>query len=228
VDIGCQKDEERSIRLLIKWIVCNVPEKKREAFFQAQQQWSVLRDVPGFVAQFGGWNAADPAEACIIGLWEDRNSYTMFMEKFHDGIYSSSGQQETYGRIDVTVMEEIVSVGHFKALRAGEWMKAELIRVADCRVQPGRAEHFLRMQQEVWNPAMERTNGMMGGVFAGDVSAHRFLTVTWWKNEVLHEAYVKKHVANLREQAQLDQDIKRITGYKVRCEPRWRVTAAVH
>lgn len=213
--------------MLIKWIVCNVPEEKREAFSQAQQQWSVLRNVPGFVAQFGGWNAADPVEACIVGLWEDRDSYTVFMEKFHDGIYASAGQKETFDRIDVTVMEEIVPVGHFEALRTGGWMEAELIRVADCRVQPGKAEHFLRMQQEVWNPAMEQTDGMLGGVFAGDMSERRFLTFTWWRNGELHEAYVKNHVANLREQAQLDQDIERIVGYKVRCEPRWRVTATV-
>ncbi|MDN4593666.1 YdbC family protein [Polycladomyces subterraneus] len=213
--------------MLIKWIVCNVPEEKREAFSLAQQQWSALRDVPGFVAQFGGWNAVNPAEACIVGLWKDRDSYTAFMEKIHDEIYISRGQQETFDRIAVTVMEMMLPVGHLEGLLSGGWMKAELIRIADCWVLPGREAHFLQMQQEVWNPAMEQTDGMLGGVFAGDMSARRFLTITWWKSAELHRAYVKNHVANLREQADLDLDIERIVGYEVRCEPSWRVTATV-
>ncbi|MBN2909952.1 YdbC family protein [Polycladomyces sp. WAk] len=213
--------------MLIKWIVCHVPEENREFFSQAQQQWSALRDVPGFVAQFGGWNAADPAEACIVGLWKDRDSYTAFMEKIHDEIYVSGRQQETFDRIAVTIMEEILPVGHLERLCLGGWMEAELIRVADCRVLPGREDHFLQMQQEVWNPAMEQTDGMLGGVFAGDVSARRFLTITWWKSAKLHRAYVKNHVANLREQAQLDLDIEQLVGYEVWCKPSWRVTATV-
>lgn len=209
--------------MLIKWIVCRVPEEKRESFSRAQQQWSALQDVQGFVAQFGGWNVADPAEACIVGLWKDWVSYTAFMEKIHDEIYESGGQQETFDRIDVTVMEKMLSVGQLERLLSGGWLEAELIRVADCWVLPGREDHFLQMQQEVWNPAMERTDGMLGGVFAGDVSARRFLAITWWKSGELHRAYVKNHVANLREQAQMDLDIKRIVGYEVWCESRWRV-----
>jgi len=207
--------------------MCRVPEEKRESFSRAQQQWSALRDVQGFVAQFGGWNAADPTEACIVGLWKDRVSYTAFMDNIHDEIYLSGGQQETFDRATVTVMEKMLSVGDFERLLSGRWTEAELIRVADCRVMPGREDHFLHMQQEVWNPAMEQTDGMLGGVFAGDMSSRHFLTITWWESAKLHRAYVKNHVANLREQAELDLDIERIVGYEVRCEPSWRVAATV-
>ncbi|MHC5006784.1 MAG: DUF4937 domain-containing protein, partial [Planctomycetota bacterium] len=53
--------------MLLKWIRCTVPAPSREAFAHAQTRWSALRGVAGFRGQVGGWSAADPTTACVVG-----------------------------------------------------------------------------------------------------------------------------------------------------------------
>lgn len=89
--------------MLLKWMVCKVKPEQRERFTQAQTHWGALRYIQGFLGQIGGWDHASPDEACILGLWQDAPSYRRFMFHFHDGIFMSSNQGETYDSISVTL-----------------------------------------------------------------------------------------------------------------------------
>ncbi|MBL0387152.1 YdbC family protein [Tumebacillus sp. ITR2] len=91
--------------MLIKWIVCRVPDGLHAAFSKAQTGWSALQGVDGFGGQWGGWNVFDSEEACIIGLWRDAEAYRFFMEQIHDIIFEKSAQGRTYSEIFVTLYE---------------------------------------------------------------------------------------------------------------------------
>ncbi|EIJ82078.1 hypothetical protein PB1_04040 [Bacillus methanolicus PB1] len=51
--------------MLIKWIMCNVPENKKEMFSQAQEQWAVLKSLDGFLGRVGGWDTNNTLKAGI-------------------------------------------------------------------------------------------------------------------------------------------------------------------
>ncbi|MEC0139583.1 YdbC family protein [Paenibacillus macerans] len=88
--------------MLIKWVTCTVASAKKEAFSQAQSRWSLLSQVPGFIAQIGGWKRkGDVLEAHIFGFWETAELYREFMDIFHDEIFPKTGQPGTYESISV-------------------------------------------------------------------------------------------------------------------------------
>lgn len=65
---------------------------KKEAFSQAQSRWSSLSQVPGFIAQIGGWERkGDVLEAHIFGFWETAELYREFMDISHDEIFQKPG-----------------------------------------------------------------------------------------------------------------------------------------
>lgn len=72
--------------MLVKWITCQVTEENRASFSKAQEQWKSLSSCEGFHGQMGGWNACNLTEACIVALWEDKQSYHTFMNGYHDTI----------------------------------------------------------------------------------------------------------------------------------------------
>ncbi len=87
--------------MLVKWIICEVPAERRDAFARAQSRWGALAALDGFLSQVGGWmrstsppgapdgdatpgrlatseragtrgRAGMPGGAAIPGLWRDR------------------------------------------------------------------------------------------------------------------------------------------------------------
>lgn len=93
--------------MLLKWIICRVPEEWRAAFSTAQAGWGALRGVDGFGGQWGGWNAQSPEEACILALWRDEAAYQHFMDAVHDSIFVQTEQRRTYESIAVTRYDQI-------------------------------------------------------------------------------------------------------------------------
>lgn len=88
--------------MLIKWVACTVTSTKKEAFSQAQSRWSSLSQVPGFIAQIGGWERkGDVLKAHIFGFWETAKSYREFMDISHDEIFHKTAQHGTYESISV-------------------------------------------------------------------------------------------------------------------------------
>jgi heme-degrading monooxygenase HmoA len=91
---------------LLKWIVARVEPDRREAFAEAQQQWRALSGAAGFVAQVGGWSRDDPDQACVLALWEDRESHRRFMDGLHDEITARGRQEQTYAALAVALFEQ--------------------------------------------------------------------------------------------------------------------------
>lgn len=207
--------------MLIKWIVCQVPEEKRADFSRAQESWKDLAGADGFYWQRGGWNRHRPSEACILSCWRDQHAYDQFMASLHDTIFQANHQQQTYESIAVTLADIIMEIpdkGSITRTLKGKWLRA-----ADCMIAPGQETHFLNVQQTVWNPALAQSAGMFGGMVAKAIHPPvRYLIFSFWEEEA-QRTYTKK-VAQLRQQAETDRDTITITGYLVEENERWLVT----
>ena len=90
--------------LLLKWIVCDVPQEQRHAFASAQQHWRAVAALQGFRGQFGGWSSQFGGRACIASLWHDQSALDVFMANAHDAIVARSKQYETYQSIRTLVV----------------------------------------------------------------------------------------------------------------------------
>lgn len=89
--------------MLIKMIKCEVNEDSKEIFHAAQTKWKELEFISGFAVQWGGWNLLNKEDAVIIGLWESREAYTLFMTEHHDKIMDTNEQVKTYRKIEVSL-----------------------------------------------------------------------------------------------------------------------------
>jgi heme-degrading monooxygenase HmoA len=100
--------------MLLKWIRCEVDEEKKAVFSAAQEKWRDLKGYPGFLGQIGGWNVAEPQEACILAVWENLDSYQAFMSDKHDEIFARSNQKGTYHKISVNIVEvkQLIEFNH--------------------------------------------------------------------------------------------------------------------
>jgi hypothetical protein len=135
--------------MLIKWILCRVPADGCAAFSKAQQAWQALHGVDGFGGQWGGWEAHDPQEAGILGLWRDRAAYQHFMEHVHDTIFQKSDQVRTYDSISVTLFEqaEVVELPVASELRVEVLPALQRARVAGGTLQlPGESAGQKRLR----------------------------------------------------------------------------------
>jgi len=217
--------------VLIKWITCEVPHKRKRAFDAAQRRWSALGGVPGFIAQIGGWDTrglCDGADrACIIALWQDAGAYAQFMDRFHDPIAAASAQGDTYTDSGVCVFEHLLDMpGLYASLGEAISPRPELLRVADCTLRPGRDEQFIKTQGMVWLPGMAGVEGMLGGAVGRAIDEDgRYLVATLWRRESDHDRYAESVLLGLKEQAGPDRDVACLAGHAVRLEPDWFVEA---
>jgi heme-degrading monooxygenase HmoA len=204
--------------MLVKWITCEVPPAAEVEFSAAQAGWSALSAVPGLIGQVGGWNKT--GTACVLAVWEDRGTYETFLRDHHDRIVATTGQAGTYDTIDIavgTVLQDMPGTA------AGRLYDAEVLRVADCRVRPGRDDHFRDVQRTVWAPGMAEADGMLGGLFT-QLDDHRYLVTTGWRDAESHRRYVAERFPRLRELAGAAGDLSAIRGHEVALTRSWRVT----
>jgi heme-degrading monooxygenase HmoA len=212
--------------MLIKWIVCEVAESKKERFSHAQQQWADAAGLVGFLGQVGGWDVKTPGHACIVALWDGPEQYQTFMAGAHDAIVRKNAQVDTYDAIAVALFDAIGEMpgrcgGLPRALALGT-----VLRIADCAVRDDRREHFLEVQRSAWMPGMARAEGMLGGVFSqGRAGNTRYLVPTLWEDREAHARYVGECLPRLRAQAQVEGDVERLDAHLVQLEPSWRVLA---
>ena len=225
-----------SEKLLGKLITCNVLPEQRRPFSIAQQAWHKTAVSTGFVGQLGGWqqnssSTVDQAtnQSIILATWQNHQSLEHFMTHLHDDIYEQSAQKNTYLNCQIAFLSQLFIMPSEQGLESTASDQPALMRMADCEVLPGRAEHFIDVQKNIWGPAMAQAKGMMGGYFwqFADTQRikqnNRFLVTTFWKNQHCHDLYVKKHLPQLKARAEVDLDIKTIRGGVVDLEPSWRV-----
>lgn len=214
--------------MLLKLIVCRVPPEKRSAFSRAQEAWSALTGAEGFLGQAGGWDAAESNAAVILGLWRDEAAYRAFMAGLHDRVFDASGQGATYESCSVALRSELFPIpGESGGGAAKGLPRGAFLRVAECRILPGREDHFIHAQQVVWNPGMAGADGMLGGSFGRCVAEPRdFLVATFWASEEDHRRYGEKLLPKLRERSGAAEDLENLQGWRVALEPAWRVGAS--
>lgn len=120
--------------MLVKRIVCTVEPHQRRSFHKAQMEWSALRTIEGFIAQFGGWDTVDPSTAYLYSFWENRDRYEDFMENVHDKIFGQSNQEATYTSIKVGLFEGTARPTEIdERLRQCVSIKADVI---NCALEP--------------------------------------------------------------------------------------------
>ena len=187
-------------------------------------KWGDLRYVPGFLGQLGGWNVQDPSEACILAFWENEEMYKEFMEKHHDPIYEKTNQRGTFDGIKVTACRSIADIPGLYDHMLLSLPEASLLRVTDQTLFTGHRERFLAKQQEIWNPGMKQSGGLLAGELGEALhDPNRILVATLWESEAAHQTYCDETLPLLHEKAHIEEDIEQVTGRVVRLEPSWLV-----
>jgi Domain of unknown function (DUF4937 len=204
-----------------KWIRCRVPGAARGRFSVAQRGWAVIGDQVGLVGQVGGWDPVT-GRAHVLGLWADADAYGRFMRERHDAVVAGNGQDGTYTAIEVATGEVLLEMAGDAADLRRALERAVLLRVADCRLLPGREEHFLDAQRRVWAPGMAAAGGMLGGVVTR-LDTDRHLVTTLWSGPAAHAHYTTHHLPALRSRAAPGGDLRSMAGHVLPLEADWRV-----
>ncbi|MGW3245193.1 YdbC family protein [Streptomyces sp. NPDC001070] len=202
--------------MLVKWIRCGVVE--RAGFERGQRKWvNGLMGEPGFRGQGGGWSRSQPGVAHLFAFWEDRDYYDAFMDGPHDRL--AAAQAGTYESLGVKLFEHRLDVKVGFRPRFGD---SDVLRVAHCKVRPDRVDHFVLMQEKVWNPAMAGSPGMVRGVFAQGPESD-FLVLSIWDSASEHAKYRDGSIVRLSERADLESDVLTVAGDVVDLEQAWSI-----
>ncbi|GAA3480514.1 YdbC family protein [Streptomyces yanii] len=201
--------------MLVKWIRCTVMD--RRGFERGQRKWAELLGEPGFRGQGGGWSRGRPEVAHVFAFWENRVFYDSFMARAHDQL--AAAQSGTFSDIQVKLFECRFDV---KTGFEPRFTDADVVRVAHSTVHEDRVEHFALMQQQVWNPAMAGSPGMLRGVF-GEAPGHEFLVLSMWRSSAERGKYRPGSLERLSQRAQTEDDVAAVAGDVVQLEPSWTV-----
>ncbi|SHN25684.1 protein of unknown function [Actinacidiphila paucisporea] len=199
----------------MKWIRCGVLDQA--GFDRGQRRWAALRQQPGFHGQGGGFSRSQPGVVHLFAFWDARASYDAFMAGPHDALAATqAGTFEMLAARDFTTRLD-VKVGF-----EPRFSDVDLLRVALCKVRPERVDHFVQMQERVWNPAMAGSPGMLRGVFAQGVDDD-FLVFSAWDTATERGKYRESAVARLSDRAGLDGDVLSVAGDVVDVVQAWTV-----
>lgn len=207
--------------MLLKRILCRVPARSRAAFAKGQRAWAATRAVPGFLGQCGAY--VDDT-AWILALWADRAAYEGFMAEWHDAIAAEADQRGCYASICVDLFDLVQSMPGACPNLSSAVARAGFARIADCRVRPGREDHFTAAQAAVWTPGMKGAPGMLaGGFWRARDGSPRYLVVSLWTDADAHARYLEDPFPRLRREAAPDEDLSGLRGTHFALDPAWTV-----
>lgn len=201
--------------VLVKWIRCTVVD--RRGFERGQRKWAGLLGEPGFRGQGGGWSRTRPSVAHLVAFWESRAFYDSFMARSHDRLAAAQVGTFKDSRVRLFEYELDVKVG-FRPVFAD----ADVLRMAHCQVRADRVDHFMLMQEKVWNPAMAGSPGMLRGLL-GRAPGEEFLILSMWESAAERGKYRPERVERLGLRAQTEADVRAVTGDVADLEPAWTV-----
>ncbi|MFG1808337.1 YdbC family protein [Streptomyces sp. NPDC049040] len=201
--------------MLVKWIRCGVLD--RAGFDRGQRKWAALREQPGFHGQGGGWSRSQPGVVHLFAFWDRQASYDSFMAGPHDAV--AAPQTGTFEMLAARTFTRRLDV---KVGFEPRFSDADVLRVALCKVRPERVDHFVQMQERVWNPAMAGSPGMLRGVFAESPESD-FLVMSAWNSATERGKYREGAVARLSDRADLDGDVLSVAGDVVDVVQDWTV-----
>lgn len=216
--------------MLIKWMVCTVSAQQKDSFHQSQRSWHEMSEAPGFIIQFGGWNLKNTHEACIVSMWENHDDYDRFMEIKHDPIYEKSGQQATFEQIEVHLFQKCCNIngGRVEQIFVPSVKAGQVIRVADCLVKEEHLEHYLMMQESVWNLGLGNAPGMIKGVFAHSLSSlNRYLVLSCWRDRERYRIFSQRLLPELERWARSKDDLGSFQGKVFEIDQDWIVQPTV-
>lgn len=201
--------------MLVKWIRLTVVD--RRGFERGQRKWAGLLGEPGFRGQGGGWSRGRPGVAHLVAFWESRAFYDSFMARSHDRL--AAAQVGTYKDAQVRLFEHEFDV---KVGFRPSFGEVDVLRLAHCQVYQERVDHFMLMQEKVWNPAMAGSPGMLRGML-GRAPGEEFLVLSMWQSAAERGKYRPERVERLALRAQIAADVRAIAGDVVELEPSWTV-----
>ncbi|MBW1595516.1 YdbC family protein [Streptomyces sp. JJ38] len=202
--------------MLVKWMRCTVVD--RRGFERGQRKWAGLLGEPGFRGQGGGWSRTRDAVVHLFGFWESRAFYDSFMARSHDRLHAA--QVGTYRDLRTLLFEYRFDV---KTGFSPEFTDTDLLRVAHCTVRAERVDHYVLMQEKVWNPAMAGSPGMVRGLFAQAPDTEEFLVLSMWDSAAEHGKYREERIERLSLRAQTGADIAAVDGDVIDLQPSWTV-----
>lgn len=208
---------------VLKRILCRVPAAGRDRFAAGQRPWHGLAALGGFRGQTGGWTLEDPNEALILGLWSDELARAAFMSGAHDTLYAASRQAEVVAGIAASTWDRTADPGAGLPLEDAAGRTGGFLRLADCRLFPGRESHFLAVQREVWNPAMQAAGVLAASLWRHRDEPVRFLSVSLWRSHEAERAWREQPFFECWRRAGVEDDCEIVSGRMARVEDGWRV-----
>ncbi|WP_076408367.1 DUF4937 domain-containing protein [Shewanella sp. UCD-KL12] len=205
---------------MLKFIECQVPLDKQEAFSVAQGCWRQTMHSPGFIKQYGGWDQKT-GRAIILAHWQSRAALDEFMASTHDKIAEENQQYLTYESCKVSYFKVINIMPSTNMAKVSE---VGFVRVAGCQLKPGGAPAFLQDQAQIWTPAMSRCDGMLGGYIALSVTDPlHYRVISLWRDEQSHSDYIKLQFTSARAQVNLEAYIDELVGYQLPTLTAWDI-----
>jgi len=210
--------------MYIKWIVCDVIERQRENFSIAQNEWYKTKKAGGFIAQAGGWDSKNKNKACIISFWKNKESLDFFMKNTHDIIFNKNEQVNTYSAITVSYFKSKLVMYGKTGLLTDAIKLAKFLRIADCEIKSKKIEHFEKVQKTIWFTGMKKSKGMLNGVFSQKSDNKcRYLVSSFWDGINNHKNYVKNKLPKYKVEADIKNDIIKMTGKQVLLVDSWKI-----
>lgn len=211
--------------MIVKWFRCKVPIGQRKDFSRVIEKQGDEDRAEGFLGRIGGWNIKKPTEASILAFWQDQKSYNTYMEKYRPQWMEAFPETQKYSYTTVLYKKEMdipgeESISLYQDFSGGE---NHLIKIGDVQVSEEQLEHFLLVQQSVWNMSMSHAPGMLTGMFAEALDQkQRFLVLTRWRSEQEYQAYENHLLPKLLHWTYGD-DVSQFRGRCIRLVRKWSV-----
>jgi len=203
--------------MFIKWIVCSTAEGKNHQFSDAQEKWNETIKANGFIAQVGGWDLEN--KACIISLWDNKESLVYFMKTLHDEIVDGNQQDETYDSIDITHYDSMFEIKGRSGSLGPAIKISKLLQIVNYRVKKDKMENFEKAQQDFGLPLIKRSKGMLGGIVskAADNTPNYLMLIFW--NTIENYANKELLISLKKENNEIEQIIEK----KVLLVDSWKI-----
>lgn len=171
---------------------------EREAWFKSQRRWLELSVESGGLR--GAWAAVARNDARMVFDWESDEALKKFMDSTHERAVAEAG---TVGRAAVLYLEPLVDLGpRGDATFVGEsvaWVKEHGV---DAWME----------SQRVWNEAMRRTDGFVGGSIAR--GRRMYVVTSYWRDAAAHKKFVDDVVPDLRSRTSGDAHVARLVRFQ--------------
>jgi len=210
--------------MIVKWIECQVQEDQKTKFSEAQEKWSKTKNVPGFIAQTGGWDSIFPDKAYIIAFWKNEESLRKFMLNEHDKIYDETNQAGTYKKLRINYFTGQTELeGDAGSLRDAI-EHSYFMRAVNCIIRSDGINHFENVQKSVWMPGYKKAAGMQGGLFSkGQGEQNHYHLSAFWDYPESNEKFEKSELISLRKIAALNEDILSLDVALIDIEESWKI-----